>query len=96
MAAIKAKTDNLPSDPADASDITASFGAVNTTLGTIAGYTVEHDKGKPVRAIAIIDTPLGARTVAISDDFDIMQSCMQEEWIGRAVVVDGNKFSRSQ
>jgi hypothetical protein len=36
--AIKAKTDNLPSDPADASDIATSFGTVNTTLGTIAGY----------------------------------------------------------
>ena len=65
-------------------------------VGTIAGYTVEHDKGKPVRAIAIIDTPLGARTVAISDDFDMMQSCMQEEWIGRTVVVNGDKFSVSR
>jgi hypothetical protein len=36
VAAIKAKTDNLPSDPADASDIAASFSTVNTTLGTIA------------------------------------------------------------
>lgn len=38
IAAIKAKTDNLPSDPADASDIASSFGAVNATLSTIAGY----------------------------------------------------------
>lgn len=38
IAAIKAKTDNLPSDPADASDIAASFTTVNTTLGTIAAY----------------------------------------------------------
>ena len=36
--AIKAKTDNLPSDPADASDIASSFSTVNTTLATIAGY----------------------------------------------------------
>jgi hypothetical protein len=36
--AVKAKTDNLPSDPADASDIATAFGTVNTTLGTIAGY----------------------------------------------------------
>lgn len=38
IAAIKAKTDNLPSDPADASDIASSFSTVNTTLSTIAGY----------------------------------------------------------
>ena len=38
VAAIKAKTDNLPSDPADASDVAASFSAVNSTLSTIDGY----------------------------------------------------------
>jgi hypothetical protein len=38
IAAIKAKTDNLPTDPADASDIAASFSSVTTTLSTIAGY----------------------------------------------------------
>ncbi len=36
--AIKAKTDNIPSDPADASDISSAFGTVNSTLATIAGY----------------------------------------------------------
>lgn len=38
IAAIKAKTDNLPSDPADASDIATAFGSVNSSLSTIAGY----------------------------------------------------------
>ena len=38
VAAIKAKTDNLPPDPADASDIAGSFATVNATLATIAGY----------------------------------------------------------
>lgn len=38
VAAIKAKTDNLPADPADASDIAASFTAISTTLTTIANY----------------------------------------------------------
>jgi hypothetical protein len=36
--AIKLKTDNLPSDPADASDIAGAFSTVNSTLATIAGY----------------------------------------------------------
>lgn len=38
IALVKAKTDNLPSDPADASDIASAFGTVNSTLSTIAGY----------------------------------------------------------
>lgn len=38
IAAIKAKTDALPSDPADASDIAASFSTISTTLATIAAY----------------------------------------------------------
>ncbi len=38
ITAIKAKTDNLPSDPADASDIAGAFSTVNSTLSTIAGY----------------------------------------------------------
>lgn len=38
VAAIKAKTDNLPTDPADASDIAAAFSTVNGTLATIASY----------------------------------------------------------
>lgn len=38
VAAIKSKTDNLPSDPADASDIAASFTTVNTKLDTIDDF----------------------------------------------------------
>lgn len=38
VAAIKAKTDNLPSDPADASDIADAFSTVNSALSIIAGY----------------------------------------------------------
>lgn len=38
VAAIKAKTDNLPSDPADASDIASSFSTVNGKLDAIDDY----------------------------------------------------------
>lgn len=38
LGAVKLKTDNLPSDPADASDITASFSSIASTLATIAAY----------------------------------------------------------
>jgi len=38
VTAIKAKTDNLPADPADASDIAASFVTVNSKLDAIDDY----------------------------------------------------------
>jgi len=38
VAAIKAKTDNIPSDPADASDVAAQFSSLASTLSTIAAY----------------------------------------------------------
>ncbi len=36
ISAIKAKTDNIPSDPADASDISSAFSTVNSTLATLS------------------------------------------------------------
>jgi hypothetical protein len=42
-AAITAKTANLPSDPADASDIAALFTSLNTKLGTPAGASMSVD-----------------------------------------------------
>lgn len=63
--AIKLKTDNLPSDPADASDIAAAFSTVNSTLATIAGY-IDTEIGSLVTAVADIPTTaeFEARTLA--------------------------------
>lgn len=38
VALVKAKTDNLPADPADASDIASAFGTVNSALTTIDDF----------------------------------------------------------
>ncbi len=38
VTAVRTKTDNLPADPADASDIAAAFSTVNSTLATIVAY----------------------------------------------------------
>lgn len=56
VAAIKAKTDNLPADPADASDIAASFSTVNSTLSTIAGYI----DTEVAATLAAVDTEVAA------------------------------------
>lgn len=62
VGAIKAKTDNLPSDPADASDIASSFSTVNSTLSTIAGYIDTE-----VAAIKAKTDNLPASPAAVSD-----------------------------
>lgn len=71
IAAIKAKTDNLPADPADASDIASSFSTVNSTLSTIAGYIdteVAAIKAKtdnlPAAPAAVGDIPSAATVAA--------------------------------
>lgn len=56
IAAIKAKTDNLPSDPADSSDIAASFSTVNNTLSTIAAYI----DTEVAAILAAVDTEIAA------------------------------------
>ena len=56
VAAIKAKTDNLPSDPADASDIASSFSTVNSTLATIAAYI----DTEVAAILAAVDTEIAA------------------------------------
>lgn len=62
VAAIKAKTDNLPVDPADASDITASFTSIAGTLTTIASYIDTE-----VAAIKAKTDNLPAAPAAVSD-----------------------------
>lgn len=55
ITAIKAKTDNLPVDPADASDIAAAFATVNATLATIAGY-VDTEIATIIAAVAAVQS----------------------------------------
>lgn len=59
-AAVKLKTDNLPSDPADASDIASAFSTVNSTLATIAGY-IDTEVASLVTAVAALPS---ASTIA--------------------------------
>jgi hypothetical protein len=65
IAAIKAKTDNLPSDPADASDVTAQFATVNSTLATIGGYLDTE-----IAAIKVKTDNLPADTATVLDTID--------------------------
>lgn len=55
-AAISTKTTNLPSDPADASDVAGAFSTVNATLATIAGYI----DTEVAAILAAVDTEVGS------------------------------------
>jgi hypothetical protein len=63
IAAIKAKTDNLPSDPADASDIASAFTTVNTKLDTIDDFL----DTEAAAILAAVDTEVAA-ILALLDD----------------------------
>lgn len=65
VAAIKAKTDNLPSDPADASDIAASFSSIATTLSTIAGY-IDTEVTSILQAVDTEVTAIKAKTDSLT------------------------------
>ena len=93
VAAIKAKTDNLPTDPADASDIAASFGTVNSTLATIAGYIdteVAAIKAKtdnlPTDPAAVSDIPTTsaiANAVAATQALSRLDSMIESDGAGQ-------------
>jgi hypothetical protein len=63
VAAIKLKTDNLPPDPADASDIAGAFGVVNGNVNAVAS------------AVTAIDSKLGTPVgVSMSADISSVKS----------------------
>lgn len=57
--AVKASTDNLPADPADASDIAASFSTVNSNLTSISSAVAVVD-GEVGQILAAVDTEIAA------------------------------------
>ena len=78
--AVKAKTDNLPSDPADASDIAASFSSVNSALVTITGYLDTE-----VAAIKAKTDNLPAAPAAVGDIPTANQNAdalLKRDWTG--------------
>jgi acetyl-CoA C-acetyltransferase len=95
---------NVPSpDGYRYEDVTAEVAAMDVPLplvddhvgpATIVGYTVVFVGGEPSHAVAICDTPDGARTVVRSDDGAVLASMMREEFCGRVVDVGaGGGFS---
>jgi hypothetical protein len=64
--------------------------------GTVAGYTVVYEQGTPARAVAVIDTELGERTIAACSDPHTIFTMESAEQCGNLVVVDGCGGFRSR
>jgi hypothetical protein len=73
VAAIKLKTDNLPSDPADASDVAAAITAATSplataaSLATVAGY-IDTEIGTIMTGVADVQTKIGTPAASVSAD----------------------------
>ncbi|ADP79437.1 acetyl-CoA acetyltransferase [Pseudofrankia inefficax] len=63
--------------------------------GRVAGFTVVCEKGRPVRACAVVTLADGTRTVAASTASDLVTAMTTEEWVGRAVTVHGETLLAS-
>jgi acetyl-CoA C-acetyltransferase len=62
-------------------------------LAMIDAYTVAHEAGEPRYATAVAHTPAGARVVVRTDDPVLAASMTTEEWCGREIAVEGDRFS---
>ena len=92
-----------PSDSGYAfADVTTEVARVDPPLAldgdyagpaTIVGYTVVFQQGEPAHAVAVCDTKDGRRTVVRSEDRALLEEMMREEFVGRAVRVDGALLS---
>ena len=60
--------------------------------GTVAGYTVIYQGMEPWRAVAVFDLPDGRRTVAYSEDEQLMASMQAQECCGAAYTLGAGKF----
>ena len=66
-----------------------------TGEAVVAGYTVLYQGMDPWRAVAVFDLPDGRRTVAFSEDPELMDSMMQGECCGLRYVLTSGQFSQA-
>ncbi|HEU5309151.1 MAG TPA: acetyl-CoA acetyltransferase [Acidimicrobiia bacterium] len=62
-------------------------------VATIDAYTVAHEGGDPRYTTIVATTPARTRVVARNDDPDLAADMTVDEWCGRDVRVDGDRFS---
>lgn len=89
VTAIKAKTDNLPPDPADASDIAAAFGTVNTNI-----YALNDLSEADIRnALGLASANLDTQLQTVDDNVDAVKAKTDQLTFTVAGQVDANAES---
>jgi acetyl-CoA C-acetyltransferase len=61
-------------------------------VATIDGYTVAHEGGEPRYTTIVATTADRTRVVARNDDADLAGDMAADEWCGRDVTVEGDRF----
>ena len=74
---------------AEICDIDADY----TGPATVAGVTVMHDRSGPQAGVVVADLPDGKRSVAMTTDPAVMSDLEIDEFVGRAVDLDGAAFT---
>ncbi len=59
---------------------------------SVAGYTVMHDRSGAQRGVVVVDLPGGKRSIASSDDAQVMTRMMSTEFCGVRVSVRDGRF----
>ena len=62
--------------------------------GSVAGYTVLYRGTDPQRAVAVFDLPGGQRTVAYSEDPQLLELMLTQECCGAVYTVADGQFQR--
>ncbi len=83
---------------ADVAASTPALDLVDDHRGTavVDAYTVAHEAGEPRYATVVARTPGDARVVVRNDDSDVAAEMTSDEWCGREIVVDGDRFEPSR
>jgi acetyl-CoA C-acetyltransferase len=74
-------------DEARAAIATRPVDAAATGSGTVVAHTVVHERGRPVRTVAIVELASGARTVAVDADADRAAAGRTDDRVGEPVTV---------
>jgi acetyl-CoA C-acetyltransferase len=83
------------SEQAEATTPVVDIATDHRGRAVIEGYTVAHDHGRPAYAAALARTAGDRRCVARNDDPELAAAMASEEWCGRTVAIDGNRFRAS-
>lgn len=91
-----------PETPFHGEDLSARTAEAATTcevradykgLGAVDGYTVVEGPEGPKTAIAVVAVPGNGRTIARSEETDVVAAFCEGEWVGRHVHVDGAELA---